>query len=253
MQFVTRGGRHYAQFERLARVPGFVHAFTLRPEDVSARDDEWASVRAARRATALRDWHLPAEALRYTHQVHEPRLMVVHAETPPGPINRCDGLVTTLPGIPLMTFSADCPLVLLVDPGRRVVGMAHASWRCAVGGIVGRLVETMTTVCGCEPQALYAGVGPSAGPDAYEVRLDMYAAAADLPERERFFHRRNGGMYFDLWAVNVAQLEAAGVPRAHIEVAGLCTMSRTDLFYSFRREGRGCGHFGLLAAWAAPG
>jgi copper oxidase (laccase) domain-containing protein len=50
---------------------------------------------------------------------------------------------------------------------------------------------------------------------------------------------------------NACQLDSAGVPRENMEFAGICTMCRTDLFYSFRREGEGCGHFGLLAALRA--
>ncbi|MEW6254142.1 MAG: laccase domain-containing protein [Planctomycetota bacterium] len=46
------------------------------------------------------------------------------------------------------------------------------------------------------------------------------------------------------------QLVAAGVQAENIEIAGVCTLCRNDLFYSWRREGAGCGHFGLLAALA---
>ena len=52
-------------------------------------------------------------------------------------------------------------------------------------------------------------------------------------------------------AANQAQLIETGVTAGNIELAGVCTMCRNDLFYSFRREGQGCGHFGLLAALAA--
>jgi copper oxidase (laccase) domain-containing protein len=94
---------------------------------------------------------------------------------------------------------------------------------------------------------LLAGVGPSAGPTRYEVGEEVYEAAAGLPERERFFPRRDGRLYFDLWEANRSQLVFAGVSPENIEVAGICTISRTDLFYSYRREGPGCGHFCLLA------
>lgn len=55
-------------------------------------------------------------------------------------------------------------------------------------------------------------------------------------------------MYFDLWAANRAQLIATGVRSERIETAGVCTMCDRELFFSFRREGANCGHFGLLAA-----
>ena len=100
----------------------------------------------------------------------------------------------------------------------------------------------------CDARTLYAGVGPSAGPEKYEVGPDVYDAAAGLPDRERCFPRRDGRMFFDLWQANRGQLERAGVPTGNIEVAGVCTMSDPGLFYSYRLEGTGCGHFGLMAA-----
>ena len=106
-----------------------------------------------------------------------------------------------------------------------------------------KLIDLMISRFGSTPPALNAGIGPSAGPENYEVKDDVYRAAAGLPERERFFIKRDGRMYFDLWSANRAQLELAGIPADQIELAGICTMSRTDIFYSYRREGTGCGHF----------
>ncbi len=60
-------------------------------------------------------------------------------------------------------------------------------------------------------------------------------------------------MYFDLWRANRAQLQAVGVRHANIETAEICTMCGGGLFYSFRREGAGCGHFGLMAGLTDPG
>jgi len=249
---ITRevGERRYLLFERLADVPGLRHAFTTRPQDVSARRDVHAPQRDARRRQAAADVGLPGEALSYCVQVHTPRIAIV-SEPPaaPQPLEGFDGVIAAAPGCPLMTFSADCPLVLVVDPARRVVGMIHASWRCAVADAARLLVDRMRDACGCDPAALCAGIGPSAGPQAYEVKGDVYEAAAGLPERDVLFPRVDGRMYFDLWAANAAALRRAGVPAENIEIAGVCTMSRTDLLYSFRREGPGCGHFGLIAGF----
>jgi copper oxidase (laccase) domain-containing protein len=126
--------------------------------------------------------------------------------------------------------------------------MVHASWRCTVAQNTRRLVELMVERFGGRPENMRAGIGPGAGPEQYEVREDVYEAAAGLPERESFFIRRDDRMNFDLWAANQAQLCAAGVPAEQVDVAGICTMTRTDVFFSYRREGPGCGHFGLLAA-----
>ena len=43
--------------------------------------------------------------------------------------------------------------------------------------------------------------------------------------------------YFDLWQLSRWQLLEAGLKKENIEVAGICTRCRTDLFYSYRAEG----------------
>lgn len=277
LEFVTASGRRYARFPRLAALNGFAHAFSTRPEDVSARMDDRAPQRAARRALMAADLGFRAERLIHTVQIHEPRIAHVDEGSPAGAREGFDGLFTAAPGIPLMTFSADCPLILVVDPRRRAVGMVHSSWRCTLANAVPILIEQMRARLGCRPEELLAGVGPSAGPTEYEVGADVYEAAAvldaiaanehvraasdadanrGLPSsathpvrpRDQFFPRlRDGRMTCDLWAANRAQLIASGVRAENIEVAAVCTMTHPDVFYSFRREGAGCGHFGLMA------
>lgn len=248
LEIVELGGRRYAQFERLSREQGLVHAFSTRPDDVSPRDDALRDRRAARRGRMAVDLGLEPANLCYSVQVHRDGIAVIERSEQCGPQAECDALVTSLVHVPLMTFSADCPLVLVYDPRRRALGLVHASWRCTVAGLAGRIVATMSRRFGCRPGDVLAGVGPSAGPCCYEVREDLYAAAAGLPQRDRLFVHRDGRMYFDLWRANVEQLVGAGVPAGSIERSGVCTLCRNDVFYSYRREGSGCGHFGLMAA-----
>lgn len=241
------GTRRYAFFPQLLAQPGLRHAFATRPLDVSARDDAQKAERRQRRESMAVDLGLDPRRLCHCVQVHQARLAVIDAARPAGPLEGCDGVVTNRVGQPLMTFSADCPLVLLYDAGAPALGLVHASWRCTVAGLVQQAVETMCREFGCHPGRMLAGIGPSAGPESYEVRADVFEAAKALQSRDRFFPRRAGRMYFDLWEANRAQLEAAGIVAPNIELAAVCTMTHTDVFYSYRREGPGCGHFGLLA------
>jgi YfiH family protein len=247
MHFLNVGGRRYAQFERLRTAPGLAHAFSTRPLDVSMCDDSRAAECAARRRQMAIDFGFDPGDLHCCVQVHEARVAVVGQTHGVGRLEGHDAVVTDTPGGALMAFSADCPLVLVYDPVCHAVGVAHASWRGTVAAIARKLVETMRRRFGCQPTDLLAGVGPSAGPECYEVRQDVYEAAAGLPNRDRLFTTRDGRLYFDLWEANRSQLQQAGIGPESIETAGICTMSRRDLFYSYRREGAGCGHFGLLA------
>lgn len=250
MRFFSIGDRRYAQFPRLAEQPGLAHAFATRPFDVSARRDALQAQRAERRAQMASDLGFDPARLCYCVQAHDTRVALIDGPHLGGALLDVDSVATRRPGVPLMTFSADCPLVLVFDPAAPAVGLAHASWRCTVAQVAHRLVALMASKFDCRPGGMLAGIGPSAGPCCYEVKRDVRDAAAELPEHDALFPRRDGRMFFDLWEANRAQLARAGIPAANIEVAGVCTMCRGADFYSYRREGPGCGHFGLMAGLA---
>lgn len=246
----TIQGRRYLQFAKLAAFDGLVHAFSTRGWDMSTRSGEGEQQRAANRATFVCDWGLDPRRLYWCEQVHQPDIALIDQPMADGPrrLAGYDGAISLVRGQPLMGFSADCPLVVVYAPRAGAVGIAHASWRCTVAQIVRQMVSLLVEHSGADARELVGGIGPSAGPQHYEVGEDVYAAAAELPERERLFPRRDGRMFFDLWLANRLQLRAAGLREENIATASLCTISEGDLFYSYRREGAGCGHFALLAA-----
>ncbi|MBK8913116.1 MAG: laccase domain-containing protein [Phycisphaerales bacterium] len=251
LEFFQMGERRYARLPALARQGKLIHAFSTRPLDVSAREDARAPERAANRAIMARDLcGNPHSRVHHCQQVHKPRLEQVRDNEPPAAHRDCDGLWTTGRGVSLLVLSADCPLVLVYDPKRGAVGVCHSSWRCTVANLTSLLVQTLVREAGCDPRDLLAGIGPSAGPCCYEVMEDVRIAADVLPDADTLFPRAGDRMFFDLWAANAAQLRRAGIPDEQIEIGGVCTICSGDVFYSFRREGAGCGHFGLLAALA---
>ena len=249
MHFFEVAGRRYAQFESLRQIADLEHAFSTRPENMSICRD---TACAARRRQMTLDFGRDPESMVCCGQVHTSEIAIVRRGmvSAHGVLKGYDAACTDDPAVTLMSFSADCPLVLVFDPRREILGVAHASWRCTTALIVPKLIDTLREEFGSEPSDLVAGIGPSAGPDAYEVGEDVYQASAGLPGRALCFPRHDGRMYFDLWQANRLQLQASGVSENKIEVAGICTMTRTDLFYSYRREGSGCGHFCLMAGIA---
>ena len=105
------GGRHYAQFEKMGRLPGLVHGFSTRAVDVGMREDARAAERAADRRAMAVDLGLASERLCCCVQVHEGRIAIIESGEGPARREGFDGLITNVPGLGLMTFSADCPLV----------------------------------------------------------------------------------------------------------------------------------------------
>lgn len=86
----------------------------------------------------------------------------------PGVAGEGDALWTTVAGLPLAIFTADCLGVVVHGPG--AVGVAHAGWRGAAAGVVESLV---TVMAGAGHPPHHAYVGPGIGPCCFEVGDDV--------------------------------------------------------------------------------
>ena len=143
--------------------------------------------------------------------------------------------------MPLLLFYADCVPILLADPVRKVIGVAHAGWRGTVAGIAAATVAKMQEWCGCAPGDILAGIGPSIGGCCYEVDDVVRSRALAYLE---FFQPRSGGKYLlNLQGINRQQLSAAGLKADNIVDAGVCTADNKELFFSYRQEQ---GHTGRM-------
>ena len=156
-----------------------------------------------------------------------------------------DAIVSNEPGLALAVMVADCNPILIVDPKRGAAAAVHAGWRGTCARIAPTAVETMSREFGSEPVDLIAAIGPSVGPDDYEVGeslIDAFANAGHSKrDVERWFIRTAAKPRLDLWTANHDQLVAAGLRRDTIFLCGLSTVSRPDIFDSYRVAGDQAG------------
>lgn len=151
-------------------------------------------------------------------QIHSDIALRVHQ---PGLAGEGDALITSVAGLPISVRTADCYPILLADARKRIVAAVHAGWRGTVAQIARKTIEQMES----DPKDVFAAVGPGIGLCCYFVGEDV----------ARLFDLEHAG-HIDLADANRAQLTAAGVPPAQIEVAGECTFCHPERYYSFRRE-----------------
>ncbi|QIB67912.1 peptidoglycan editing factor PgeF [Aminipila butyrica] len=159
-----------------------------------------------------------------------------------------DGLVTDVPGLTLVVFSADCLPILLYDPVRAVVAAAHAGWRGTALAIAGRTVEKMMDCYGCDPGNIRAAIGPGISACCFETHEDVpEAMTAALGETALDYIKSvgNGKFKVDTKGINALLLEQAGVRTEHIAVSGDCTVCSGERFWSHRVTG---GVRGSMAA-----
>src|SRR6266511_3755682 len=155
----------YLTLQPLA-MAGVRHAFTTRHHGNFAA--ALAGRPFAEPGPALAALGIEGSAVRYARQVHGTSCLAIDGR-PAGLVGEGDAILTGAPRTPLAIFTADCLAVVLADPTRRALAVAHAGWRGTVGGLLGRLVETLVERLGAEPGNLVAGIGPSIGPCCYEV------------------------------------------------------------------------------------
>ncbi len=172
-----------------------------------------------------------------------------------------DALVTAEPAILLAVRSADCMPVLLVDPRRRVVAAVHAGWRGLLGRVAEKAVGEIVRLFGSRPKELLAALGPSIRACCYPVGPEVVDAfCGSFLHGEKYFqtqpgkgNRTSSAAHLDLAEVARDQLRSAGLTPRHIETAEFCTACRTDLFYSYRKEGSSTGRMMAVVGIAGVG
>ncbi len=162
-----------------------------------------------------------------------------------------DAMLTDVPGLPLVVYSADCCTILLYDPTCRCVGAIHAGWKGTALGIALKTLVAMMSAYGADPMTIRAAIGPSIGACCFETDADVPdAIRAELSESaDRFIVRGEGGKYHvDLKQINRLWLLRGGLDPRNVEVHPDCTMCRPERYWSHRRMGaRRGGQIAVIA------
>lgn len=266
------------RFNSLSAFDGLIHAVSTRHGGVSSGylsslnlgktvgdDPENVEINHRRLAEAL---GVCRDDFTTTWQVHSHRVLEAAKEHRGTLIGQADGIITNQVDLPLTQRFGDCTPILVYDPLHHAVGLAHAGWRGTVAGMASSLVQAMVAHYGSNPEELAAVVGPAIGPCCFEVGDEVVDAVwhafpdtasvlrapggFSLGDQSSVDHsNHNSGAnghasrrHFDLWEANRWQLAQAGVRQ--IEVAGVCTSCRRDLFFSHRGDHGRTGRFGVV-------
>ncbi|HEY3196938.1 MAG TPA: peptidoglycan editing factor PgeF [Nitrospirales bacterium] len=183
-------------------------------------------------------------------QVHGTEALVLHRGMTQSEVQEAalskgfDAIITDRPRTWVTVRTADCVPILLMDADRGVVASVHAGWRGTVGGISRKVVRMMHELFGCKPGLLRAAIGPSIGPCCYEVDEPvMQPLKRAFPYwSEALEETMPGRGQLDLRRLNRLALKEAGVDLLRIAAVNVCTACHPDLFYSYRRDGKGTRH-----------
>lgn len=217
---------------------------TLNPGEYSG--DQSSSVRMNRRLLSDAIGISP-ERLFAPFQIHEAEIGIIDeaflslpAEQQKEQMQGKDALVTDVPGVCIAVSTADCVPILVYAPDKQVVAAIHAGWRGTVKQIAAKTIRLLTERFSCDPSCLLAGIAPSISQESFEVGEEVVDAFQTTGiDMERILKRnpQTGKAHIDLWEANRLQLLNCGLVAANIEVAGICTYTHHDEFFSARRLG----------------
>jgi len=223
-----------------ALAPHAFHFFSARGIDVRGPEPApaWQHVAGALGVEEDRVWRV--------HQVHGIDVTVAdcspagHDAWPEG-----DLLVTEREDAALAIRTADCVPILLADPARGIVAAVHAGWRGTALGAAVHMVTLLQDRYDVDPSTVVAAIGPSIGPDRYEVGPEVppqFGRRFDASLVERWCLPSPGDRTrLDLWQANTDQLTMAGVAAERVHVSRLCTATHADVFHSYRVDGAAAG------------
>lgn len=160
-----------------------------------------------------------------------------------------DAMITNLPGVALTILVADCAPVVLYDPARRAIGVAHSGRAGTIRGVLPKTIEAMTATFGSAPRDLLIGIGPAIGPESYEIgaaEMSQLMAAFGPEGTKLLIPTRPGHATFNLVGAIRRQLSGSGIPDGNVHDMAINTRAATDDFFS-DRAARPCGRFAALA------
>ena len=189
---------------------------------------------------------LPLNSLHQVWQVHSTNIALVQTPSSDQRPDKADGMISKTTCVTLFMRFADCVPILLFDTSVKAIGIAHAGWLGTVRKSARAVLLAMVEKFGTDPSDVIAGLGPSIGPDHFEVGEDVQMQFMNaFPESGKsHITSINDKVHLDLWSANREILAVEGV--TNIETAGICTACHPEDWFSHRAEQGNTGRFGAL-------
>ena len=170
----------------------------------------------------------------WLEQIHSNKVITITANSDLNRIEQADALFTKQLNTPLAIMTADCLPILLTDLKGKQIAAIHGGWRGLAGGIIENTIQCFD----CDPANILAWLGPAIGPENFEVGQDVFDAFSGLNKdySQGFKSKGKSKFFADIFFLAKALLNKSGVSVIACEQD--CTFKQSELFYSYRREGK---------------
>lgn len=161
--------------------------------------------------------------------------------------NETDGIVTNKKNLILSTTNADCILLLLFDPIKKVIANVHSGWRGTLQRISTKAIEKMEKEYNCNPKDIICCICPSIRKCHFEVEKevkDMFEEEfKSIVEKNDIITETISSKKWTIDTVLINQiiLEEKGLKKENIIDSKICSVCNSNLVHSYRVEKEGYG------------
>ncbi len=158
-----------------------------------------------------------------------------------------DGLITNKENITLVTTNADCILLLMYDPIKKVIANVHSGWRGTFQKIGENAIIKMKEKYNCNPEDIEIYIWPSIRKCHFEVDEDVKIECENifgyLGNTEEFiekgeFKEGKQKYFIDTVLINRILFLNQGIKDANIYDCDICSVCNSDKVRSYRVEGK---------------
>ncbi|MDC3213097.1 peptidoglycan editing factor PgeF [Pseudoalteromonas distincta] len=170
----------------------------------------------------------------WLNQVHSSDVVIVDEHFDSNKLHNADALYTQLLNQPLAIMTADCLPILLVSDDEKEVAAIHGGWRGLEQGIIKNTLECFSS----RYENINAWLGPAIGPTQFEVGAEVFELFQKRSSSfiQAFTPQANGKYLADIYGIARTLLTQQSVKK--ITGGDYCTVSQSDLFFSYRRDGQ---------------
>ena len=164
-----------------------------------------------------------------------------------GKYENTDGLITKEKNLLLSTTNADCILLLLFDPVKKVIANVHSGWKGTLQRISAKTVDKMKKEFDCNPEDIICCMAPSIRKCHFEVEEDIkdkfVEEFQDINQNENWLEEtvKNKKWNIDTIKINQILLQMQGLKQENIIDSGICSVCNSNLIHSYRVEKIGYG------------
>ncbi|HUX35872.1 MAG TPA: laccase domain-containing protein [Candidatus Paceibacterota bacterium] len=162
-----------------------------------------------------------------------------------------DAMITGEKNLFLVILTGDCIPLILYDPIKSVLALAHLSRINTPQNFTRKIIEKMESEYGAKPANILAGIGPFINKESYIFSAEELMKI--VPDEKIFggfiSDLSDGTKSIDLVGYNIREIISAGIKKENIEISGIDTAKDKNFFSHCRsvRTGEPEGRMATVA------